>query len=142
MASSRSPHVPQPANHAQKTNRLTSLKTGRGVTRQHFAIIPIIGEVITRVSQLGRQENQPDGIEILDGHKVAVKEEDTDSTEQEGDLENTEEQGDYRVGEIFSVEGKEEDMKGRMEVIEKKEAGRRRQEGKEKGQGVCHPSAG
>ena len=27
LVSSRSPHAPHPANHAQKTNRLTSLKT-------------------------------------------------------------------------------------------------------------------
>ena len=36
-------------------------------------MVPITQEVIDRVNQLGRKENQPKGIEVLDGDEVRLK---------------------------------------------------------------------
>ena len=43
-----------------------NLKTGRVVTRQHFTIVAITQEVIDRVNQLGRQDRQPDDMDVQD----------------------------------------------------------------------------
>ena len=81
--------------------RFMSLKTGKVLRRQHFTEIPITQEVINRVHALAARENQPDGIEVLDGHNVLIEDilEGDDDGQDEELIAEVEDH--YEVGEFF-----------------------------------------